>query len=65
VPVLIEWDADIPALSVLQDEANKAEQILQSVRVENHDADIRDDHVRDDHVRKDHVGGVQHEKRIA
>lgn len=31
VPVLIEWDTDIPALSVLEDEANTAEQILRSV----------------------------------
>jgi len=31
VPVLIEWDTDIPALDVLLDEANKADQILQSI----------------------------------
>jgi len=30
VPVLIEWDADIPALDVLLIEANKADRILQS-----------------------------------
>ena len=30
VPVLIEWDSDIPELGVLLGEANKAEQILQS-----------------------------------
>ena len=30
VPVLIEWDSDIPELDVLLGEANKAEQILQS-----------------------------------
>jgi uncharacterized protein (UPF0276 family) len=27
-PTLIEWDSDIPALSVLLNEANKAQQIL-------------------------------------
>lgn len=32
VPVLIEWDTDIPALSVLLDEADKAQRILDSVR---------------------------------
>jgi len=30
VPVLIEWDTDIPALDILLDEANKADSILQS-----------------------------------
>jgi len=34
VPVLIEWDTDIPALSVLMDEASKAEQIMNSVVAE-------------------------------
>ena len=35
VPVLIEWDTDIPALSVLLDEASKAEQIMTSVMAKN------------------------------
>ena len=32
VPVLIEWDTDIPALSVLLDEADKAQRILDLIR---------------------------------
>ena len=31
VPVLIDWDSDIPELDVLLGEAGKAEQILQSI----------------------------------
>jgi uncharacterized protein (UPF0276 family) len=29
VPTLIEWDSDLPALEVLLDEANKADNILE------------------------------------
>jgi len=32
VPVLIEWDSEIPALDVLMDEASKADRILQSIQ---------------------------------
>ena len=33
-PTLIEWDTDIPALSVLLEEAARAERMIQQVRAD-------------------------------